>query len=182
MKYFISNRVHETLPRWTVQKVAKKYLLFCGSRMFITMFVRVRHCMLSWASWIQSTPSHTLALCFTLIIFYHLCIVYPMVSYLQVYTFRLSHAFYIPRSSCSPWFERLVILGEEYMLWSSSLCSTLYSYLLTSSFVDPSVFLRTLLSDTLMLILRFPHRWLEQYSCGTQHSVVRMQRLDFRHE
>jgi hypothetical protein len=34
---------------------------FCGTRWFITMFTTVHHWSLSWARWIQSTPSHPIS-------------------------------------------------------------------------------------------------------------------------
>ena len=41
-----------------------------------------------------------------------------------------------------------VIFGEEYTSWSSSLCSLFYSSDI-SPFLDPNIFLRTILSNTL---------------------------------
>jgi hypothetical protein len=44
----------------------------------------------------------------------------------------------------------LIMLVEEYKLWSSSLCSFLQSHV-TSSLFDPNILLRTLFSNTLSL-------------------------------
>jgi hypothetical protein len=44
---------------------------FYGNQMFITVFTNNLHLSLSWARWIQSTPSELVSLQFVLIIFYH---------------------------------------------------------------------------------------------------------------
>jgi len=45
------------LEKLTVSQLVKKSAAFYGTRMFITVFSRSRHWSLSWARWIQSTPS-----------------------------------------------------------------------------------------------------------------------------
>jgi len=45
---------------------------FYGALRFITVFTRARHWSLSWARWIQSTPSHPIYQIFVLILSYHL--------------------------------------------------------------------------------------------------------------
>jgi len=67
----------------------------------------------------------------------------------SVYTFPLPLTCYIPRTSLLnliTW----TIFGEEYRSFSSSLCSFLHSPV-TSSHLDPNIFLSTLFSNTLSL-------------------------------
>jgi hypothetical protein len=51
-------------PSWEADSylVGQKLIFFYGTRMFITVFTRARHCPLSWATWIQSTRSHVIYL------------------------------------------------------------------------------------------------------------------------
>jgi hypothetical protein len=43
-----------------VAQLVKKFTAYYGTPSFITVFTRNRHWSLSWARWIQSTPSHSL--------------------------------------------------------------------------------------------------------------------------
>jgi hypothetical protein len=71
----------------------------------------------------------------------------------------------------------LTILGEEYRLWSSSLC--IFLHYLSSSFLDPNIFLNTLFSKTLShhraipapkcIPLSFRNWW---YNLNTDRSVT----------
>jgi hypothetical protein len=45
---------------------------FYGTRRFITVLTRTRHCSLSWTRWIQFTPSQHISLLFVLILSFHL--------------------------------------------------------------------------------------------------------------
>jgi hypothetical protein len=45
------------LQKQPVDQPLKIFSAFCGNRRFIIEFTRARHWSLSWASWVQSTPS-----------------------------------------------------------------------------------------------------------------------------
>jgi hypothetical protein len=62
----------------------------------------------------------------------------------------LPHSCYMPCPSHPPWLDILIILGEQYKLWSPSLCSFLQPPI-TSSLFGPNIFLSTLFSNTLNL-------------------------------
>jgi len=50
------------LEKLTVTHLVKEVSAFYGTRRFVTAFTRSRHWSLSWARWIQSTPSHPISL------------------------------------------------------------------------------------------------------------------------
>jgi len=41
-----------------IAQLVKKFDIFYGTQMFVTVFTRFRHWALSWARWIHSAPSH----------------------------------------------------------------------------------------------------------------------------
>jgi hypothetical protein len=126
-----------------------------GTQRFITVFTIALHWSLSWAISIQSTQSHTISLRSILILSTYLPlglssglfssgfpsnILYPFLFYPFVL-----HALPISSSlACI-----LIILRQEYKLWSSSLCSFLQPPV-TSSLFGPNI-LNTLFSNTLCL-------------------------------
>jgi hypothetical protein len=53
------------------QLVEKEFPVSYGTRRFITVFARIRHCFLSWARWIQSTLSIPIFLIYVLVSSFH---------------------------------------------------------------------------------------------------------------
>jgi hypothetical protein len=50
------------LEKLIVTQLVKKFPTFYATQRFITVFTRAYHWSLSWARWIQSTPSHQISL------------------------------------------------------------------------------------------------------------------------
>jgi hypothetical protein len=91
------------------------------------------HWSLSWARSIQSISSHTLSLTSILIFSTHLCLGLPSGLFPSSFHTNTLYAFLLS-TICATWpaclilldLITLIMLGEEYKLWSSSLCSFLH--------------------------------------------------------
>ena len=184
-------------------QLTKKFPVFYVTRRFITTVTSARRLSLSWASSIQSIPTHptsgryilTLILLTWrkwrtpnnaskwqmgfnsafkgLILSTHLCLGLLSGLFLSgfhtktLYTSVLSpctlHA--QPISFFSDFITR-TILGEQYGLLSSSLCSFLHSPV-TSPLLGPNILLSTLFSNTLNL--RFSSKWATKFHTHSKH-------------
>jgi hypothetical protein len=114
------------------------------------------HWYLSWARPIQFIPPHRISLRSISVLRTHLRLVFLVISFRLAFPAiacmhsSSTHSCYMPCSSHPPWLNRSFILGEEYKLWSSSLCSFLQSPI-TLSLFGQNMLLSTLFSNTLSL-------------------------------
>jgi hypothetical protein len=134
VSYWLTPWSRVLLENLIVVHLVKKFSAFYGTRVFITVFTRAHHWPLFWARWIQSTPFHPISLPSILMLSFHLRLGLRVMFSLHV--FRPMFCIYFvphliratsPAQPISLKFVNLIILGEAYSLWSSSLCSLLQS-------------------------------------------------------
>jgi hypothetical protein len=140
---------------------------FYGTRRFITVFTRALHWSLSWARSIQSIPYHPIPTHLPKIYFstvHHLRLGFPIGLFLSAFPTNILYAiFFSPIRATYPThlvlLDFIIIFGEEYKLWSSSLCSLVYNLLSirpssvkifpsTPCSQTPSVYVPPLMSET----------------------------------
>jgi hypothetical protein len=142
------------LEKPPVAQLLKNFPPFYGTRRFITVFTRVLHWSLSWSRWIQSILPYSTRISqgSILILSSHLLLGLSSGLYTSGFPIRILYAFLFPHACYTPCPSHpliiLIIPGEQYKLWSSSLCSFLHPPI-TSSLFGPNVLLITLVSNTL---------------------------------
>jgi hypothetical protein len=119
------------LEKPPVVQLPKNFPAFYATRRFITVFARTLRQSLAWARSIQSIPPHPISLRSILIWSTPLRLGLPNGLFPSGFHTNILYAFFFSHilAKCLAYLIIfaliiLIILGEEYKLWSSSLCSS----------------------------------------------------------
>jgi len=141
------------LEKLILTQLSKKFSALYGTLKFITVFSRNRHWSIFWARRIQYPPSQPISLR-SILISCHLVLALPSGLFPSDFPSKILHAFLIsamratyPARLILHNLSTVIMFGEEWKLWNSSLCSLLYSPS-TCSLLGRNILLSTLFSNS----------------------------------